>query len=116
MAVLDSGEFFIRQMAQRVSALSDALQEQDPVMIGLSLHTLSIAARLAASQFTPSHPSVMLAWSSWLRCLAFASTGADHYVNGDPDAMALVNQLVSLSHEEYLHLVALAEDADRGLL
>lgn len=66
MAVLDSGEFHIRQIAQRVSALSDALQEQDPVMIGLSLHTLSIAARLAASQFTLSHPSVMLAWSSWL--------------------------------------------------
>ena len=30
--------------------------------------------------------------------------------------MVLVNELVSLRHEDYLHLVALAEDADPGLL
>jgi len=115
VGVLDGGIFHIEQISMKISTLSDAFGQRDPMVIGLSLQTLSVAAHIARSQFTPTDRAVALSWRNWTTGLGFLDNCVAGVMDGDPDFVALTNDLLSLSHEESLHMLALAEEADRHL-
>lgn len=116
MGVLAGGTFHIEQLTARIDALSEAFAQRDPMVVGLSLQTLSAAAQIARSQFTPTDQAVALSWSNWLTGLGFVQNCINGVMDGDPDIVALTNELLSLSHEEFLHMIALAEEVDRRFL
>jgi len=113
VGVLGSASFHIEQISTKLEALSAAISQQDAMTAGLSIQTLSVTAQVARSQFTPSDRTVALSWQNWLVGLGFLQNCVAGVIDGDPDIVALSHDLLSLSHEEFLHLLALSEQVDR---
>lgn len=109
MRVLDGGIFHIEQITNHISQVSKALEEQDLNVLGLSLQTLSMAARVAQAQFAPAPTLVALSWESWLASLIFLEQCVEGVMLGDHRYVQWSMRLLTLSQEEYLHLVELAE-------
>jgi hypothetical protein len=109
MQVLAGGMFHIEQITHHIGQVSKALENQDLPNLGLSLQTLSLAARIAQSQFTPWQPLAALSWESWLASLSFLEQCVEGVMHGDQRYVQLAMRLLTLSQEEYLHLVELAE-------
>lgn len=109
MAVLDGGIFHIEQITHRIGEVSTALDQQDLNELGLALQTLSMAARVAQSQFTPAPPEIATSWQAWLASLIFLEQCVDGVMLGDHRYVQWSMRLLTLSQEEYLYLVELAE-------
>ena len=113
MGVLDGASFHIEQISTKLEAFSAAVSQRDAMTAGLSVQTLSVTAQVARSQFTPTDRTVALSWQNWLTGLGFLQHCVSGVIDADPDIVALTHDLISLSHEEFLHLLALSEEVDR---
>ncbi len=113
MKSLSEGIFHIEQITRHIQQLTKAMEASDYPSIGLSLQSISIAARIADAQFAPAVPLIELSWKSWLASLVFLDKCVDGVLAGDYSYVSFANRLLALSNEEYLHLVELVEAEDR---
>jgi hypothetical protein len=109
MTALDGGVFHIEQISRHIAKVSQSLEDQDIQSLGLSLQTLSIAARVAQTQFTPAPPLSALSWETWLATLIFLEQCVEGVMYEDPRYVQWSMTLLTLSQQEYVYLVELAE-------
>jgi hypothetical protein len=109
MTALDGGVFHIEQITGHIAKVSQALEDQDLPNLGLSLQTLSLAARVAQAQFIPAPELVALSWETWLASLIFLEQCVEGVMHNEASSVQWAITLLTLSQHEYVYLIELAE-------